>query len=163
MIERSDEEAEGGEECRICWIAVRRSIAYWIDFSNERQMVCLLTKQSHMLENQSSPSFEAIANNHVSTSHYMSSMKKKNGMRKNQTMNHREILNGLKPCNWNAHEIILKTRVSSGLDVKTIKLRISHLQKCNPNHPMITNNIIKENAKSWVLIPQTVDTIDYNL
>ena len=33
-------------------------------------MVCLLTKQSNMLENQSSPSIEVMANNHVSTSHY---------------------------------------------------------------------------------------------
>ena len=28
VIERGDEEAEGGEECRICRITVRRSIAY---------------------------------------------------------------------------------------------------------------------------------------
>ena len=38
-------------------------------------MVGLLTKQSCVLDNQSSPSIEAIANNHVSTSHYMSSKK----------------------------------------------------------------------------------------
>ena len=78
-------------------------------------------------------------------------------------MNHREIHNESKACNWNAHEIILKTSVKNGPAVNWTNSRTSHLQKCNPNHPMITNNIVKENAKSWVLIPQTVDTIDYNL
>ena len=60
MIERGGEEAEAGEECRICRIAVRRSIAYQVDFSNERQIVCLLTQRSCVLENQNTLSIEAL-------------------------------------------------------------------------------------------------------
>ena len=52
VIERGDEEAEAGEECRICRIAVRRSIAYGIGCDDEIQMACLLTKRSYVLENQ---------------------------------------------------------------------------------------------------------------
>ena len=52
VIERVDEEAEAGEECRICRIAVRRSIAYGIGCDDEIQMACLLRKRSYVLENQ---------------------------------------------------------------------------------------------------------------
>ena len=42
MIERGDEEAEAGEECRICRIAVRRRVVY-IELAvrtNYRWFVC---------------------------------------------------------------------------------------------------------------------------
>ena len=42
MIERGDEEAEAGEECRICRIAVRRRVMY-IEMNsvmNNRWLVC---------------------------------------------------------------------------------------------------------------------------
>ena len=39
---------------------MRRSIAYRIDCDDELQMVCLLTKRSHVLENQNTLSSEAI-------------------------------------------------------------------------------------------------------
>ena len=41
-MERGDEEAEAGEECRICRIAVRRSIVYieLISVMNDRWLVC---------------------------------------------------------------------------------------------------------------------------
>ena len=38
----------------------KEGYVYRIDFSNERQMACLLTKQSHVLENQNTLSSEAI-------------------------------------------------------------------------------------------------------
>ena len=42
MIERCDEEAEAGEECRICRIAVRRRVVYieLISEMNNRWFVC---------------------------------------------------------------------------------------------------------------------------
>ena len=42
MIERGDEEAEAGEECRICRIAVRRRVMYieLISAMNDRWFVC---------------------------------------------------------------------------------------------------------------------------
>ena len=42
MIERGDEEAEGGEECRICRIAVSRRVVYikLISAMNDRWFVC---------------------------------------------------------------------------------------------------------------------------
>ena len=42
MIERGDEEAKGGEECRICRIAVRRRVVYieLISVVNDRWFVC---------------------------------------------------------------------------------------------------------------------------
>ena len=42
VIERGDEEVEGGEECRICRIAVRRRVVY-IELNsvmNDRWLVC---------------------------------------------------------------------------------------------------------------------------
>ena len=42
MIERGDEEAEGGIECRICRIALRRRVVYieLISAMNDRRLVC---------------------------------------------------------------------------------------------------------------------------
>ena len=42
MIERGDEEAEAGEECRICRIAVRRMVVYieLVVTTNYRWFVC---------------------------------------------------------------------------------------------------------------------------
>ena len=42
VIERGDEEAEAGEECRICRIAVRRMVVYieLISVMNDRWFVC---------------------------------------------------------------------------------------------------------------------------
>ena len=42
MIERGDEEAEAGEECRICRIAVRRRVAHieLVMMTNYRWLVC---------------------------------------------------------------------------------------------------------------------------
>ena len=42
VIERGDEEAEDGEECRSCRIAVRRRVMYieLISIMNGRRLVC---------------------------------------------------------------------------------------------------------------------------
>ncbi len=42
MIERGDEEAEAGEECRICRIVVRRRVVYieFVVMTNYRWFVC---------------------------------------------------------------------------------------------------------------------------
>ena len=70
MIERGDEEAEAGEECRICRIAVRRSIAYGIGCDDEIQMACLLKKRSYVLENQNTFSRTAVMSDIVHIGDY---------------------------------------------------------------------------------------------
>ena len=82
-MERGDEEAEAGEECRICRIAVRRSIAYGIGCDDEIQMACLLRKRSYVLENQNTLSSEAIMSDLTRTGDYELLEKQKEGYETN--------------------------------------------------------------------------------
>ena len=56
---------------------------YRIDFSNERQMVCLLTTRSHVLENQNTLSSEAIMSDLIRIGDYELLEKQKEGYETN--------------------------------------------------------------------------------
>ena len=62
---------------------MRRSIAYRIDCDDELQMVCLLTKRSHVLENQNTLSSEAIMSELVRIDDYELLEKQREGYERN--------------------------------------------------------------------------------
>ena len=62
---------------------MRRSVAYRIDCDDELQMVCLLTKRSHVLENQNTLSSEAIMSELVRIDDYELLEKQREGYERN--------------------------------------------------------------------------------
>ena len=62
---------------------MRRSIAYGIGCDDKLQMACLLTKRSHVLENQNTVSSEAIMSDLVVVGDYELLEKQKEGYETN--------------------------------------------------------------------------------
>ena len=59
------------------------SYAYWVEFSNERQMACLLTKRSCVLENQNTLSSVSIMSSLIRIGDYELLEKQREGYETN--------------------------------------------------------------------------------
>ena len=126
-------------------------------------MVCLLTKQSHVLENQNTLSSEAIMSDLTRIGDYDLLEKQNEGYETRiDAIRHREWFDEFKARNRTTNEIVLMTRVKNGLDVKGIESRFPQLKECSNEHLMRYIDVVKKDEELWVVIPWRVDRIDCN-